>query len=384
METSAPWQTAADEQVDLRVGVGPMHTAAVGMPATLTTATPIPGQPSQQMPMAHDPALLAGQEHPGSSTPARQGWRGLVNQLGFHLAPSVQEVVRREEVALINTPFNWPMSVMVANPKGGAGKTPTSLLLAAALGRTRGGGVVAWDNNELRGNMALLAQSHGQTATVGELLANLTALEAGAPRFSDLARFLRHQDDGQFDVLASRNTLDASITGADFVRVYRLLCRFAQIIVVDTGNAELAENWQAASLMANQLVVPVKWQRDHCMAAALMLQALQGEASRLLAAGQTQRARSVQQLAAGAVVVATHGPGEPQPKAKAEFEEYFITRSRAVVEIPSDPHISSKAVLEFGALQPATQKAVQHLAALVCQGLNEADKSLPVAPSPTR
>jgi hypothetical protein len=49
--------------------------------------------------------------------------------------------------------FGRPVSFVVANPKGGAGKTPVTLLLAGAFGVARGGGVLAWDNNELRGTM---------------------------------------------------------------------------------------------------------------------------------------------------------------------------------------------------------------------------------------
>jgi Mrp family chromosome partitioning ATPase len=49
--------------------------------------------------------------------------------------------------------FGRPVSFVVAIPKGGAGKTPVTLLLAGAFGVARGGGVLAWDNNELRGTM---------------------------------------------------------------------------------------------------------------------------------------------------------------------------------------------------------------------------------------
>ena len=82
--------------------------------------------------------------------PAERGIRSVLR-----LRPGSSERTERIARATAATAFRRPVTIVVANPKGGSGKTPTTLLLAGALGQARGGGVVAWDNNELRGNMHL-------------------------------------------------------------------------------------------------------------------------------------------------------------------------------------------------------------------------------------
>ena len=46
-----------------------------------------------------------------------------------------------------------PRVLAFANPKGGVHKTTATVLAAATIGSVRGRGVLAWDDNELRGTL---------------------------------------------------------------------------------------------------------------------------------------------------------------------------------------------------------------------------------------
>ena len=57
-----------------------------------------------------------------------------------------------------------------ANPKGGVHKTTATVLAAATIGSVRGRGVVAWDDNELRGTLGLRAGSARHARTIRHLV----------------------------------------------------------------------------------------------------------------------------------------------------------------------------------------------------------------------
>src|SRR5262245_25568306 len=65
-----------------------------------------------------------------------------------------------------------------ANPKGGVHKTTATVLGAATVGGARGRGVVAWDNNELRGTLGLRAGSARHARTIRHLVTELAEVEA--------------------------------------------------------------------------------------------------------------------------------------------------------------------------------------------------------------
>jgi MinD-like ATPase involved in chromosome partitioning or flagellar assembly len=340
--------------------------AGAGAPTTSTrTSSAAAGEGRRER--RHDAEVLLAPERLGTSAPAEQGWRGLLNRAGLRLPPGPAQLDLRADLADARAAFPRPVTVVVANPKGGSGKTPTALLLAGALGQARGGGVLAWDNNELRGNMAHRSASHGQHATIADLLPAVDGLTRGDARWGDLSRFLRHQGDGQFDVLASQSGTTAVITREQFDAVHAALSRFVQVIVVDTGNSEAAPNWRAALAAADQLVVPVKWKRADCLAAARMLEDLERQ--------------GLHRLVDEVIVVATNGPGDANTADVAANRAYFTDRSRTVIDIPTDPHIHVADVLEHNALRPDTQRAALALAAAVARGLTAADRH-PTPPVP--
>ncbi|MVA75178.1 hypothetical protein GC722_03910 [Auraticoccus sp. F435] len=289
---------------------------------------------------------LIQQLNPETQVRSRKGWRAR-----FGLKPSQRELAELRDDESVRMPFARPVTVMVANPKGGVGKTPTTLLLAAAMGVARGGGVIAWDNNELRGTMPDRSLSPHRR-TVRDMLAESDFLSQPSAQFTDLSYYLNHQTTGKFHTLGSAQTSGHVISRDDFEKIHNILARFFQVIIVDTGNNEASPNWQAAAEEADCLVVPTKWRKDSLIPAARMLETLQELNSDLL--NRT-------------VVVATNGPADSQASVRLSGAGFF--GSYPIVEIPTDPHIAEGGVIDYVRLQEGTRRAALALAAEVARSI---------------
>ena len=146
------------------------------------------------------------------------------------------------------------------------------------FGTVRGGGVVAWDNNETRGTLGIRGTRSAHRNTTRELLEDLGRFcDVFRSRIGDLGAFVRSQGDAHFDVLASdeRPDVTGTIRAEDFPEVHGLLERFYRVILVDTGNNMRAENWLAAAEAADLLVVTSTVREDTGYSGLWMLDALQ-------------------------------------------------------------------------------------------------------------
>lgn len=255
-----------------------------------------------------------------------------------------------EDLASIRRQFTRPITVMVAQPKGGGGKTPTVVGLSAAFGEVRGGGVVAWDNNELRGTLQDRTYSEHRR-DVRDLLGSSDWLMRGDARVSDVQQWMNYQHHGQFWALGSSQRAGDQVSDEDFATVHEIFARYFQFIIVDTGNNERASNWEAAMRRADVLVVPIKWRKDHLIPAARMLETLREEEAEV--------------LADRTVIVGTNGPGEANATIRGEAAQWF--EGKHIVEIPTDAHIATGEVIDYDRLAPATKTAYRHLAAVVAE-----------------
>ena len=187
------------------------------------------------------------------------------------------ELAHDRDRALVQRDFEGPRTVAFVNPKGGAAKTTAVLAAGLTFGTVRGGGVVAWDNNETRGTLGIRATRGAHRNTTRELLEDLDRFsDVGRSRIGDLGEFVRPQGDAHFDVLASdeRPDVTGTIRADDFHEVHRLLERFYRIVLVDTGNNMRAENWLAAAEAADLLVVTSTVREDTGYSGLWMLDAL--------------------------------------------------------------------------------------------------------------
>ncbi|MFD3402209.1 chromosome partitioning protein [Kribbella sp. NPDC058693] len=312
----------------------------------------IPGQQPQQPPQNlsfRTDDLIQALPLPREA-PAERGVRSMLK-----LRPGSSERSERIARATAATAFRRPVTIVVANPKGGSGKTPTTLLLSGALGQARGGGVVAWDNNELRGNMHLRTHDTNSRSTVTDMLQAMPMLTQPDARLGDVAAYLRHQVSGQYDVLTSATTTYAQIEANDFDLIHRLLSRFYKVLVIDTGNNEGSSNWREAMKAADALVIPIKWKSLSCAAAVQMLEELDNQGP------------EAQRLIRRAVIAVSNGPGDVNKEVEKQLRPYFESRAAAVIDIPTDMHIAAEGPMDHSALQPATRRAALELAARVSE-----------------
>ena len=81
-------------------------------------------------------------------------------------------------IGVLRRDMGGPRVLAFANPKGGVHKTTATVLAAATVGSVRGRGVLAWDDNELRGTLGLRAGSARHARTIRHLIADLAEVEA--------------------------------------------------------------------------------------------------------------------------------------------------------------------------------------------------------------
>ncbi|NYD58826.1 MinD-like ATPase involved in chromosome partitioning or flagellar assembly [Nocardioides marinisabuli] len=288
--------------------------------------------------------------------PATWGWRGVLNRMGARLPMGPAEQTHEQQRSVIQRDFDGPRTIAFINPKGGAAKTTGVLAAGYTFGTVRGGGVVAWDNNETRGTLGIRGTRSTHRNTTRELLEDLGRFsDVYQSRIGDLGAFVRSQGDAHFDVLASDERPDVTgmIHADDFAAVHALLERFYRIILVDTGNNMRAENWLASAEQADLLVVTSTVREDTGYSGLWMLDALQD-------AGHTD-------LKHKCVTVLSDPSPKVDDKLAADLVDVYEQRTRAVYRVPYDPALVAGSVVPYAELSAATRRS--WLAA--CAGMAE-------------
>ena len=286
----------------------------------------------------------------GVRAAARKGSFGLVR-----LAPGRRERDGRLALASVRRAFGGLRQITVVNPKGGAGKTVATLMLGCTFGQTRGGFVLAWDNNETQGTLGMRAQPDLHARTVRDLMRDIDRFRNGG-RIGELAAYVRAQDAAMFDVLASDEAATAGemLTARAFREIRDVVGRFYKLILVDTGNNVRAENWQAAIDATDQLVITMSARNDSAETAARLLDHLE----------QTGR----RELVRRAITVVTMPPLRKQINPRP-VERHFGARCRMVLRVPYDRHLDSGAPVRYASLSPESRRAWLRVAAAVADGL---------------
>ncbi|WP_395858259.1 MinD/ParA family protein [Arachnia propionica] len=291
--------------------------------------------------------------------PARQGWRGLLTSLGFRVPPGPEERAERADVQAVSQHWPGPRTIAIANGKGGASKTPTTILLSAVLARYGGAGVLAWDNNQTRGTLGWRTEKGPHDATVLDLLPETDRLLGTGAQAADLARYVHHQTGDRYDVLRSQPLELAAaqrVSADDVDAVHAVAAKYYRLILMDSGNDESDPMWQRMIDHTDQLVVATTTRNDHAEAGALLLEAL------------SRRDPASAELARKAVTIVSQAdPGTKQAVVERIVEGYRGL-VRDVVTIPFDPAMVG-GHLTFTALRAVTQRAWLHAAASVVQGL---------------
>ena len=292
---------------------------------------------------------------------AEWGWRAKARKASFGLvnpAMGPAEQAHHDNLEDIQRTFSGPRTIVVANPKGGAAKTPTVAISAATFGIARGGGVLAWDNNELEGSLAERSLPAQHNHTVLDLLGRIDQMRSSpSTRVGDLGAFVRGQGRFHFDVLASSRSGSGKdqVDADDFNAVHDLMTRFYRLVVVDTGNNQGAPNWNAAIAAADLLVVPLTVQVDRGDKALNMLANLED-------AGYGQ-------LVKNAVTVISHHAPTTDPQIGSWLDETFSARTRTVVHVPYEPALTPGDHIQYDRLSVASREAWLTACAAMARGL---------------
>ena len=291
--------------------------------------------------------------------PATRGFRGFLASLGIRIAPSARELDERQDTRTVSQHWPGPRTISVVNGKGGANKTPTTVMLAAIFARNGGGPVLAWDNNETRGTLGWRTEQAQHDATIMDLMPETGLLLSPAAQSAMLARFVHHQTDDKYDVLRSNPNVLASeqkVTKADFDALHAVASKYFRLSIVDSGNDESAERWLRMIDHTDQLVIATTTVEEHAEAGALLLEAL------------SERGGRYAELARGAVVIVSQADRNGTEAQARRVAEAFKVLARAAVTIPYDPALV-KGQIRYASLRPATQRAWLKAAAAVAGGL---------------
>jgi MinD-like ATPase involved in chromosome partitioning or flagellar assembly len=349
------WPQAVRTDDTIQVSAAPLSAPPSAPPHAPPPAAP-PEEPRRFMTATDFLDRRDGEKELG---PANWGWRGRVRRWsGGLIKPRMgaKEQVHEEARHAIQKDFDGPRTIAFINPKGGAAKTTGVLAAGFTFGTVRGGGVVAWDNNETRGTLGIRGTRSSHRNTTRELLEDLERFkDVYQSRIGDLGAFVRSQGDAHFDVLASDERPDVTgmIRAEDFKEVHQLLERFYRVILVDTGNNMRAENWLAAAEAADLLVVTSTVREDTGYSGLWMLDALQD-------AGYADLKRKT-------ISVISDPSDHVDAKLAHDLEQVYEQRTRAVYRVPYDPILVSGSVVPYAQLSEATRESWLH----ACAGMAE-------------
>ncbi|MGX7675245.1 AAA family ATPase [Plantactinospora sp. DSM 117369] len=325
------------------------------LPAPRTSLAP-PAAPPMAPPAGPAPAHPPAAGYPAADV----GYAPVARRASVDPYPSRQQRSADPEVErarnVLRRELGSPRVVAFANPKGGVHKTTATVLAAATVGSVRGRGVLAWDDNELRGTLGLRAGSARHARTIRHLVADLIQIEAlpSNQLIDRLDDYLRHASDGSYDVLAGEESprFAQRLDQHTVRRVLELLRRTHDVICVDTGNNVESSNWQTVLRAADQLVVTTVPREDAAFTADWMLDLLHDI--------------GMSELADNAVTLLSC-PTPGRSPLLDDLLRHFATRTRAVAVVPYDPALETGSSIEYAHLAQETRDAWLQAASMMLE-----------------
>lgn len=338
--------------------------AAAQLAPVAVLPTPAPGSSGDTAPLVEAlPTRRQARQsfltRESAEEPAQSGWRGLLGRVGVRVSPSDDERAEREDITAVSQHWPGPRTIAIVNGKGGAGKTPSAVLLSAVFARYGGAGVLAWDNNQTRGTLGWRTEQGPHEATLLDLLPQSEKLLSAGAQSADLAYFVHHQAADKYDVLRSKPMALADeqrLNAEDVDSIHRVASKYYRLIFIDSGNDESDPMWRRMIDHTDQLVVATTTRDDHAEAGALLLEAL------------SERDESTRRLAQQAVVIVTQADQRATSVDVERVAAGYRAIAREAVSIPFDPAIVD-GILRYGALRPTTQRAWLRAAAAIAKGL---------------
>lgn len=354
-------------------------SAGIGAEPVMTAAPP---EPALEVPAAVNLAstsvlfggsaagLVAGSRtvNPAKAT---TGFRGALAKLGLPIGPGSAELGERRqheqrtahETTVRQATWTRAVSVLVNNPKGGTGKTPTALLLGGVLAAIRGGSVAILEVSDDPGALNFRAEGNPQLG-LGELVRDVDQVGT----VGRLAGYTAPQT--SFASVIGSTGRRERLTGESVVAVSNVIDEFYAIRVMDSGNVPTSSAFQGAVSVADVLVIPVMNAGDSVLEAIQLLEELRAAGGD--SAGLANRAIAIRLT-----------DGRPENDAVRQEVERLLNQAgvTALHDIPYDAHIAERGQLTLAQLQPATRDAFVAAAASVVRALQSA---VSTAPTPNR
>lgn len=286
-----------------------------------------------------------------------RGLRGALRSLGIPLPPSAAEEGRASaerarvglEAVIRTAKWSRGVGVLVANPRGGVGKTPTALLLGGMLAHIRGGDVAVLEVTDEAGSLSYRSEGESDRG-LGELVRDVDRIERGPQLQVYAAKQSSYAS--VFGTVGSREPL----TDEDVARVAGLIDSFYELRVMDSGAQTSSSAFRGALEVTDALVIPVLRSADAVLAALALLDQL-----RVSGRGDL--------VETATIVRVTDGRPE-QPAVVARLNGLIADAGAArVIDVPFDRHIAERGPLSLDRLSPAASDAHLRLASAVVDAL---------------
>jgi MinD-like ATPase involved in chromosome partitioning or flagellar assembly len=282
-----------------------------------------------------------------------QGWRRAVYLASgtlINLGEGPKVLRRKGLVAQVNKPLRGCYRIAVLSLKGGVGKTTVTATLGSTFASIRGDRVIAVDANPDRGTLSQKVPLETPN-TVRHLLRDAEGIRS----YSDV-RGYTSQADSRLEVLASESdpAVSEAFSSEDYTKTLEVLERFYTLVLTDCGTGLLHSAMAAVLAKADMLIVVSSGSVDGSRSASATLDWLD--------------AHGYQQLVSNGITVINAVRPRSGKVDMRKVVDHFARRSRAVVQVPFDPHLEEGAEIGLDHLKPATREALLELAALVANG----------------
>jgi MinD-like ATPase involved in chromosome partitioning or flagellar assembly len=337
---------------------------AVDEAVSPSTATPQRPAESPSEPALAD--LFGGSDHDlgllSTAPPVRgaqRGLRGMLSRLGLTVTPGPAELaereqaeaLRRDEETIRQATWTRAVSVLVANQKGGVGKTPTAIIAGGVLAAARGGSVCILEVSDDPGALSFRAEGNPARG-MGELVRDVDTITSAG----QLAGYTAPQT--SFASVIGTVRRRSRLTHDDVTAVASVIDQYYGIRVMDSGNQPSSSAFQGAVDTADALVIPVFNAGDAVLEAVALLDVLRSAGGKAAS------------LANHATILRLTD-GRPENQQVVDRVDQIIDDAgvEQVFTIPYDPHIAERGQITLDHLAPSTRRAFAAAAAGVVRTL---------------
>ncbi|MGC5256280.1 AAA family ATPase [Gordonia sp. DT218] len=311
------------------------------------------GGPPMGPPGYDDPQAGPGLDEVALIRKARRapsrGWRRAVHTMSagaINPGESPADIEYKHLLDRVNRPVRGDYRIAVLSLKGGVGKTTTTVGLGSTFASLRGDRVIAVDANPDLGTLAQRIPQQTRS-TVRDLLA-----DPNVYRYSDV-RAHTSQSPSRLEVLASERdpAMAEAFSDEEYRGVMRILQRFYNIIITDCGTGLSHSAMNGVLDMANSIILVSSPAMDGARSAGATLDWLE--------------AHGYGHLASRAVVVLSSSRPGASTIDTDQLGQHFLTRCRAVHQVPFDDHLSEGADVDLDLVSKQTRRAFAELAATI-------------------